>query len=171
MKQSNIDTVKTLATLRGKKLGQNRSMLYFGLLMLVLVAILLVALILGVTVFQQVASTQLATNEARLGQQLIANNVRAKDGTNTVRVGTGPEGTSLVLVENLPTGNYETRIYLYEGTILEEYTVAGAPYDPNKAVSIVDSSKLDLSYNKGLLTIVTDQGVTNVALRSQQGDE
>lgn len=170
MNSQNIDILKTMSTIRARKPGQTPSNLTMGLLLLVFLAILLIALVAGVTVYQRVAGIQQTTNEERLAQQIIANNVRAKDGAGTVRIGTGPEGRSLVLVENLASGNYETRIYLYEGKIVEEYAVAGMPYNPTKAAIIADSSNLLFSYEAGLLTIVTDQGTTQVALRSMQGD-
>lgn len=72
-------------------------------------------------------------------------------------------------MEYLDTGNYETRIYLYKGNIVEEYAIAGTPYDPGKSVKLSKSSKFDLSYKDGLLTIMTEQGTTNIALRSMQG--
>ena len=86
-----------------------------------------------------------------------------------MRIGSGPEGPSLVLVEYLDTGTYETRIYLINGAIVEEYAISGTPYDASRAVKLADSSKLLFSYEDGLLTIVTDQGTTEVALRSMQG--
>lgn len=101
--------------------------------------------------------------------QFLANNVRSIDGTSAVWVGTGPEGNSLVLMEYLPNGNYETRMYLYKGNIVQEYAVAGTPYEPGKAVKLSKSSKFDLAYRNGLLTIVTDQGRTDIALRAMQG--
>lgn len=169
MTQHNSDILSAMSTIRAQNPGQKPRRLFVGLLMLVFLAILLVALVCGVTVYQRVAQIQMTTNEERLGQQLIANNVRAKDGEGTVRIGTGPEGRSLVLVENLASGSYETRIYLYEGEILEEYSISGLPYDPSKAVKLADSSKLLFSYEDGLVTIVTDQGTSQIALRSMQG--
>lgn len=169
MTQRNTDILKTMTTIRSQNPEKQRRNYFAGLLMLVFLAILLVALVVGVTIYKQVADIQLSTNESRLGKQLIGNTVRARDATNAVRIGAGPEGRSLVLVEYLDTGTYETRIYLTKGAIVEEYAVAGTPYDVNRAVKLAESSKLDFYYDHGLLTVVTDQGVTEVALRSMQG--
>ena len=108
MRQTNMDIVSAMATIRNDKR---------------------VALVTGVTVYQRVASVQMQANEDRLGMQFLANNVRSIDGTSAVWVGTGPEGNSLVLMEYLPNGNYETRMYLYKGNIVQEYAVAGTPYE------------------------------------------
>ena len=80
------------------------------------------------------------------------------------------DGPALVLRETLPSGVYETRLYRYDGVIMEEYALADAPYDPSKATAIVRSSVFDFSYGGGLLTIVTDAGQTSVALRAAGGD-
>ena len=80
------------------------------------------------------------------------------------------QGPALVLRETLPSGVYETRLYRYDGTIMEEYALADAPYDPLKATAIVDSSVFAFSYEDGLLTIETDAGATAVALRSGGGE-
>lgn len=171
MKQTNADIVKAMTTIRSSKAGKNRAALFSGLLMLVFLGILLLALFTGVTIYQHVANAQLSSDQNRLGTQVIANNIRSKDGSGMVRIGTGPEGRSLVLVEELETGNYETRIYLTNGQIVQEYAFAGAAYNPDKAVKLVDSSKFLISYDSGLVTIVTDQGASEIALRATQADQ
>lgn len=169
MRQTNMDIVNAMATIRDDKFGKSHNNLFVGILMLVILAILLIALVTGVTIYQRVAGIQMQTNQDRLGAQFLANNVRSLDETNSVWVGSGPEGKSLVLMEYLDTGNFETRIYLYKGNIVEEYAVAGTPYDPGKSVKLSRSSKFDLSYKNGLITITTEQGSTDVALRYMQG--
>lgn len=169
MRQTNMDIVSAMATIRNDKRAGRQNNLFVGILMLVILGILLIALVTGVTVYQRVASVQMQANEDRLGMQFLANNVRSIDGTSAVWVGTGPEGNSLVLMEYLPNGNYETRMYLYKGNIVQEYAVTGTPYEPGKAVKLSKSSKFDLAYRNGLLTIVTDQGRTDIALRAMQG--
>lgn len=164
----NTDILKTLSIIRvGKPIfvSQKSST---RILMLVLLAVLLMALILGVTVYRNVANIQIDADDGRLRSYGIANVVRSGDGVGSIKFGNGPEGYALVAMEHLDFGTYETRIYLNNGHIVQEYSNAEAPYDPSKAVILADSSKFDLSYNNGLLTIATDQGTTSVALRSLQ---
>lgn len=164
-----MDIVNAMGVIRDGSDRRSHHNLFVGILMLVILAILLVALVTGVTIYQRVAGIQTQTNQDRLGMQFIANNIRAKDGADAVWVGSGPEGKSLVLVENLPTGSFETRIYVYKGNIVEEYAPAKTPYDPGKAVKLSKSSKFNFYYKNGLLTVETDQGTTSIALRSLQG--
>lgn len=86
------------------------------------------------------------------------------------REGSLLQGPALVLRETLPSGVFETRLYRYDGTIMEEYALADAPYDPEKAVAIVKSDTFDFAYEDGLLTIATDAGEVSVALRSGGGE-
>ena len=74
-----------------------------------------------------------------------------------------------LLPEHLGNGDYETRLYAYQGAIVEEYTRAGTAFTPEKAREIVRSSTFDFTYTDGLLTVHTDQGSTSVALRSVRG--
>lgn len=80
------------------------------------------------------------------------------------------DGPALVLRETLPSGVYETRLYRYDGVIMEEYALADAPYDPEKATAIVRSDRFDFTYENGLLVIGTDAGEVSVALRSGGGE-
>lgn len=136
----------------------------------VFIVSILITLMVGTSIYRQLAVQQQAADDARLSLNLIANSVRANDATGAVATGDGPEGPALVLVERLQTGTYETRIYLYEGKVLEEYSVAGVPYTPEKATVVTTSEVFSFSYSKGLLSITTDAGTTDVALRCVGGD-
>ena len=68
------------------------------------------------------------------------------------------------------TTSYETRIYAYQGKIVEEYVLAENAYMPEKAIAIFDSDTFDFSYDNGLITITTDDGTAAIALRSKEGE-
>ena len=50
------------------------------------------------------------------------------------------EGAALLLRENADGETYETRIYLYEGALREEYGTADAALDPQDSERIVDAN-------------------------------
>ncbi|MEC4175070.1 DUF4860 domain-containing protein [Adlercreutzia sp. R21] len=172
---------------------------FTGLLFALFVVALLMAILTGTGVYRVLHQQGQAADNQRLSLTLLANDVRANDQIDAVARAwvtedavlmdmaeggaLGPsqveaeasesnllEGSALVLRETLPSGVYETRLYRYDGTIMEEYALADAPYDPEKATPIVDSSVFDFAYENGLLTIVTDAGEVSVALRSGGGD-
>ena len=76
-----------------------------------------------------------------------------------------------MIVQNLDSGTYETRLYLYKGSIVQEYSLTGTKYTPSKASKVTESSSFAFTYDNGLLTVSTDQGTCEVALRHLQGGE
>ncbi|WP_302961950.1 DUF4860 domain-containing protein [uncultured Adlercreutzia sp.] len=172
---------------------------FTGILFALFVVTLLMAILVGTGVYRALHQEGAAADEQRLSLTLLANDVRANDQIDAVarawvtedavqvEVAEGADGLAaaadaagearslfsgpaLVLRETLPSGVYETRLYCYDGTIMEEYALADAPYDPEKATAIVASDVFDFAYEGGLLTITTDAGSVSVALRSAGGD-
>lgn len=144
----------------------NTAVIFEVLLFLVIVGLLLIALAAGVNVYKTISDQRQSDEQDRIGLTLIANSVRMTDAIDAVGVGAGPEGQALVLSEYLESGTYETRIYEYQGNIVEEYAVSGTAYTPGRATQLASSSTFSFSYSKGLLTVNTDQGSTQIALRS-----
>ncbi len=130
--------------------------------------VLLLGLISGVIVYKSISESTAQSDSQRQGAALICNAVHANDATGAIAVGEGPEGRSLVIVEKLSTGTYETRFYLYQGEVLQEYSIEGSAYTPEKATAVVQSGTFDFAYSHGLLTVTTDSGTSEVALRSAQ---
>lgn len=149
--------------------GKARGRAFITLLFAVIALFLLLALLVGTSAYRAVNDVRSSSDNTRLGLSLIANSIRSTDGTDAVGVADGPEGLALVLTEHLENGDYETRLYAYQGAIVEEYTRAGTAFTPEKAREIVASSTFDFTYTDGLLTVHTDQGSTSVALRSVRG--
>lgn len=149
--------------------GKARGRLFITLLFAVIALFLLIALLVGTNAYRSINDVRAASDDTRLGLSLIANSIRSNDGTDAVGVAEGPEGQALVLTERLDNGDYETRLYAYQGAIVEEYTRAGAAFTPEKAREIVASSTFSFTYENGLLSVHTDQGSTSVALRSVRG--
>jgi hypothetical protein len=132
---------------------------------------LLLALIAGVLVYKNITDVQQAANVQRQGVGLVTNAVRANDSDGAIAVGQGPEGRSLVIKERLASGTYEMRYYLYNGEVLQEYSLEGTAYTPEKGTVVTTSNSFDFSYSDGLLTVTTDDDTSEVALRSLIGGE
>lgn len=148
---------------------RNNSHIFTAVLFLIFIVVLLMAIMAGTNVYRGLSGIRSATNESRLGVSLISNMVKANDAVDAVATGEGPEGHSLVLREVLESGTYETRIYLYQDYIVEEYTLEGSPYTPERATQIVASKTFDFAYADGVLSVQCDQGTSRVALRSLLG--
>ncbi len=143
--------------------------MFMALLFCLFVVCLLLAVVVGVHTYSTVSADQAKGNASRLATSFLVNDIRANDALDAVATGTGPEGPSLVLIERLENATYETRLYLYKNNIVQEYTKAGSPYAPAQATPVVASRMFHFEYADGLLTLVTDQGTSKVALRSVKG--
>ena len=149
--------------------GQNFGRLFTVLLFALFIVALLIAIMAGTGLYRALVDVREQADASRLATGLIANSVRAADSVDAVGAGKGPEGRSLVLTERLDSGTFETRIYAYQGSIVEDYALADAAYTPEKATPIVASQRFAFSYEDGLLTVDTDDGSVQVALRSVRG--
>ncbi|MCF0143288.1 MAG: DUF4860 domain-containing protein [Parasporobacterium sp.] len=69
------------------------------------------------------------------------------------------EDGRLVLTEQAEDITYEQRIYLYDGYMVEEYTVEGLPDNPGNAVKVMPVKELKFTFVKdNLLHIQTEYG-------------
>jgi len=163
-----LDAVEVSAHKRIER-GMGVQRIFSVILFAVFVVVDLLALVVGAQSYGSITDMQARNDALIMVTGPIVSNVRASDGEGGVAEGQGPEGRSLVLVARDSLGTYETRIYLYQGHIVQEYALGGAPYTPEKATVLADSSTFSFSYDAGLLTIASDSGVSKVALRNQQG--
>ena len=158
----------SLTRLREYERGHSRN--YFVLfeiaLFIIIIGLLMVTLGAGVNVYRNISDQRWADEQNRTGLTLIANSVHITDSIDAVGVGVGPEGQALVLTERFSTGAYETRIYLYQGNVVEEYAMAGTPYTPERATPLVQSNSFAFSYADNLLTVNTERGSQQIMLHS-----
>lgn len=140
-------------------------------LLVIFFMVLMSGLAAGVAMYQAVANNQIDTNNARMQAGLLASNVHINDAYNAIGVSQGPEGRALVLSNEIDGSKYEMRIYLFEGHIVQEYSPSGVQYSPGRAQPLLESSVFEFEQYGNLLVIHTDQGATNIALRSYQGGD
>ena len=150
--------------------GARSARMFTIMLLAVFFIVMMVGLVAGVSMYRAVSDNQIAANEGRIQAGLLVSTIHANDIASAVSTGEGPEGKALVLTKEAEDGSaYEVRLYLYEGNIMQEYSVAGAAYVPERAQALISLSTFDFELQNNLLVIRTDQGVTNIALRSYQG--
>lgn len=130
------------------------------------VILLLLALVSGLRSYASEVASSDDSKATRLSVGFLANTVRSFDSTGFISTGAGPEGDALVLVEHTPAGVFETRIYAYEGNLLQEYALAESDYSPQSATVLFQTDEFDFSVDGNMLTIKTQAGTANVALRS-----
>ena len=160
---------RTQSRVRGKSIISH----VFPLVLLaVFVVVDLLALVAGTQAYRTITNMESSNDVHLMTVGPLASSVRANDARGAVRkMKDGPEGETLVLIESVGADTYETRIYLYEGNIMQEYALSGTPYAPERATVLAKSATFSFEYKDGLLTLHTDAGITKVALRNMQGGE
>ena len=167
----NYANVVSFERARGPKSLRSSTRIFTIVLLAVFFIALMIMLAAGVTMYRSVANDQLEANATRIQAGLLANTVHANDVAGAVGEGAGPEGRALVLTRVDADGDkFETRMYLYQGHIVQESSMAGRAYAPERAEQLMPSSTFDFELTDGLLVISTDHGDTAIALRSDQGD-
>lgn len=152
---------------RSKELGVRRATHAFAVAMLGLFFLsILGAIALGTSVYRRIYDSSRSIEDARLSLGVIENTIRANDATGSVKLSDGPEGQALVLVEHLESGIYETRFYLANGWIMEEYAPAGEPLSVTSATPIAESETFVVELDEQSVTVSCDAGSTTMALRS-----
>ena len=135
-----------------------------------LLALFLLALLgavgFGTSVYQRLNERSEAAEQARSPLGVIVNAVRATDAAGSVARAAGPEGDALVLVERLASGTYETRFFLADGWLVQQYAVEGSPVSTQGATRLAASGSFSFELDDGLLTVSCDAGTARVALRS-----
>lgn len=151
---------------RGRSDARPSSRLLSVALMAVFFVALMGGLAAGALMYRSVVEAQTLANELHLQAGLIANVIRSNDFAGAVSEGEGPEGPAIVLERQTSRGTYETRIYHYQGNVMQEFAVAGRPFDPLGATTLLASDEFSFTIGDGLVTFTTDDGTFSVALRA-----
>ena len=132
-------------------------------IMIVLTTTVLFAGILCLVVFaargyQHSAEVQDASNNTRAVLSYVVNSVR-DSGSSDVNI-KEISGTQCLVISG---EGYEQRFYLYDGKLMEEYTEPDADNNPDVALEIGKTNKLEFVLGEeGVLTIRTDSGSSAV---------
>lgn len=144
--------------------GKVAGLVLFALFVLVLLA----AIVAGARAYSALVASQDQVRADRLADNLVVNAIRANDAIDAVGATPGPEGDALTLTQRTAAGTFETRIFLSDGVLYQEYSVEGAPLSPATALPIVDTRTFSFSLEGELITVWTDHGCTQAALRCPQ---
>lgn len=146
--------------------------IYALILFAIIIMSFLIVTLLGINSFKSLQSHRETSLAQRLETQVVTSDVRSFDSADAISREAGPEGDALVLTEHLDSGDYQTRVYLYQGNLVQEYAAADSDIDPTKASVITSCATFEWSLDEsGLLSIDTDTGTTRIYVHSEQGGE
>ena len=160
--------MKKLKTPIQHQLNGLMALLLFG----VFAACVLAVLLTGASAYRRLTQRDQAAYLRRTCVQYLATRVRQSDSRDCVAVENFDGADALVLKET--GGDYATRIYCYDGWLMELYAAADADMDPQDGEKVLELSSLSLSLEDGRLTadVVDQEGAAEtlrLTLRSGEG--
>ena len=140
------------------------------LLFVVFAACILVVLLTGADAYRRLTQRDQAAYDRRTAVQYVATRVRQADQLGSIRVEPFGDTDALVLVED---DEYVTRVYCYDGYMMELYASELEPLTPDAGEPIMEVGGLSFSLEDGLLTVTAadPQGKERTLLLSLRSGE
>lgn len=142
------------------------SMALFGLML----GCVLALTVFGAQVYRALTDSQARNQAARASLSYLAARLHAADERGGVRVEHTARGDVLILAEEQDDTGYETRIYLYEGMLMEEYCAVGSESDPEFAQQVARTDSFSAAMEGDLVSVTTGEGTVCVCLHSGEGE-
>lgn len=148
---------------QGRRL--NSAPFSLALFVLMLGCVLLLAMF-GAQVYGALTQSQNRNKAVRASLSYVAARLRTADEAGAVSVEPGPQGDALILSDIGADTGYETRIYVYDGQLVEEYTAEQNEYDPASAQAVAQTDTFTVEKDGNLFTVTTDRGTVRVYLHT-----
>lgn len=111
-----------------------------------------VVLLVGAEAYRRLLERDGAVHDRRTCMQYMATKVRQAEAPDLVAVEAFGGTDALVIADS---AGCVTRVYYYDGHIMELYTAADALLEPEAGERVMDAGGLELSLLDGLLTVTT----------------
>ncbi|NBJ93046.1 DUF4860 domain-containing protein [Parablautia muri] len=140
------------------------ALLLFG----VFAACLMAVLFTGANAYRRLTFRNNVFYENRTCAQYVAVKVRQVQDAHAIEIEDFGEGDALVF----PDGNYVTRVYYYDGYLMELYSEKNSALGPQAGEKVMEAGGLSFSLEDGMLFItITDQeGETEELMLSLYGE-
>ena len=157
--------------MKRQKIKHHMSSLGALLLFGVFAACVMAVLFTGAGAYERLIRRDQAAYDRRTALQYVATRVRQADSLNGIWVEDFLGSKALVLQE----GDYVTRVYCYEGYLMEFYVSQTDPAAPGDGERILELKALDAALEDGLLTVTVthpdgEESTLVLSLRSGEGD-
>ena len=136
--------------------------IYIIVLTMFFLGCFLLLVLFGTRGYRQVALRQAANNQHRALLAYLQTVTRSSE--TAIEVREGENGTVLVVADG-DTG-FGSRIYIYEGSLVEDYGKLSAGLMPAGAIRIAETEQFAIeTVREGLLRITTDEGSVYIHVR------
>ena len=132
-------------------------------LYLVLLGTVLALAAVGGRLYGILSDSRAANDARRASLTYVTARLRAADAAGAVRIEQGPNSDALVLTDG---SGYETRLYIYNGALVEEYAAENTVYMPTVAEKVAETKTFTVVQDGAQYIITTDDGEAHVTLHS-----
>lgn len=115
--------------------------------------VILSVLLSGASAYHRLVETNQIHDNSRTALSYISARVRRAESGQAVQKAQFAQGDALVLPERLDGQAYITRIYCYQGYLMELYTPAEGAFAPEDGTRILPMEALEITIEDGLLTV------------------
>lgn len=111
-----------------------------------------IVLLVGADAYKGLVRRDGEVHDRRTCMQYVAARVHQAEGPDYIKVETFGSGNALVIADS---SGCITRVYYYDGHLMELYTAAGTLLSPESGERVMQTGGLELSLEDGLLTVTT----------------
>lgn len=137
-----------------KSISALAALLLFGVFAVGVLSVLLS----GAGTYRRLTSRDRLAYDSRTCAQYVATKVRQAPAPDAVLLSAFGDGDALVIAEELDGVEYWTRVYCYDGWLMELFAAAGGSFAPEDGEKIMELQSLTLEQAEGLLSIVIVDG-------------
>ena len=143
------------------------------LLLGVFAVCVLVVLLKGAEAYQRLNQRDRAAYDTRTAGQYITTKLRQADRLDCVAVARFGDGDALLLYEDTDGEQYVTRVYTYDGYLMELHSGAKDEPDPATGERLLPLAELDIERHGGLVTVRwgEEDTQTAVSVKLRSGEE
>ncbi len=124
--------------------------------------------VFGARIYRDTVDSQTGNNDTRAVLAYLSAAVKSGDERGAVSIEPGDEGDILIILSDMEKPEYATKVYLYEGFLMEENTRTDSELNPAFAQKLGRTSTFQIEKQDGRLSIQTDEGNVLVCLRSER---
>lgn len=135
---------------------------------------ILSVLLSGAGAYRRLTERDQLSYDSRTCAQYVATKVRQAPAPGSILLSAFGDGDALVITQEVDGTEYWTRIYCYDGWLMELFTIANGDFRPEDGEKILEVQSLTLTQKDGLLcvTIVGGNGARveqRLSLRGSEG--
>ena len=133
-----------------------------ALLVLAVFAVGILGVLLGgAEAYQRLTRRDQAAYDRRTAAQYLTTKLRQAPGSGAVSMGSFGESDALLITEEWESVAFATRIYCYDGWLMELYSLADGEFSPADGQKIVPMDRLQVAQAGNLLELTLTCGEEN----------